>query len=66
MSNEDFTPTLNTDVLINHLHQSQVDLVLLIEYLARQPNPVLSNALLISIGHLHHHLAYLTPSMTRH
>ena len=57
---------LNPDVFIDHAYRAQVDLKLLIESVARQPDSPLSEDLLLAFIRLHRRLALLSPSSTRH
>lgn len=53
---------LNTDVLINHIYQAQADLKMLVDWLAYEATPELSEGLLLSIVRLHTQLDAFTPT----
>lgn len=53
---------LNTDVLINHIYQAQADLKMLVDWLAYEATPELSEGLLLSFVRLHTQLAAFTPT----
>ena len=57
---------LNTEVFIDHLYRAQADLKLLESAVARQPDSMLSEDLLLAFIRLHRLLALLPPSSTRH
>ena len=77
-SNDDFTATMNTEVLLNteiavntelvlaHLYQAQTDLKILESWLATESQPVIRDDLLLAFGMLHAHLDAFTPSTARH
>lgn len=66
MANFENPEALNAQTLIGHIHQAQVDLAILADWLARQSDPALPDRLLVAIGHLHLCLDGFTPSHTRH
>ena len=57
---------INTDALIETLYEIQVSLRILIEHLARDRNPDLSDHALLDVAHLHTALQRHYPSLNRH
>lgn len=62
----DDEPELNTDILITTIYGIQSDLHLLVESLARERNPNVSDWTLLSLAHIRRSLEGCTPSLRRH
>lgn len=59
-------PSLDVDALITTIYGIQADLRLLVESLARERNPNVSDWSLLALVHLRRNLEYHTPSLRRH
>jgi hypothetical protein len=59
-------PGIDTEQLIAHIRQGQVDLSILAEWLARDSNPEIPEIFLLALGVLHWHAGRCAPSHSRH
>lgn len=57
---------LNTEALLDTIYQIQVDLTLLVEQLARDRNPDVSDGAILDLVTLSHRLRVHHPSLIRH
>lgn len=65
-SNEDFTPTVNVDAVMESLYRLQADLSIFSEQLARNPTMPLSEEMVWTLAQTHVCMENWQPSLLRH
>lgn len=66
MERYDDVAEIDPDQLITDIHQGQVDLSILADWLARNSKPEIPNVLLSALAVLHTRINQLSPSLARH